>query len=167
MATTNTSPQKAISLLLKDKMAPIVGLCALVVFFLFIYYMLGRIETSEVEWARATYLFNGVEAIAFAAAGYFFGKEVHREQAKNAEKRATDAENRAIDAENKAVGANTKGKVLAEVIAAKAKAHLPKAERAETTYRTARPSAKKADVTSELTQADFKELKELAERLFQ
>jgi hypothetical protein len=52
-------------------------------------------EPSDLAWSRRMYVFSAVEAIAFAAVGWLFGKEVHREQAHAAEKRAADAESRA------------------------------------------------------------------------
>lgn len=60
-------------------------------------------------WLRIVYAGGGIEAIAFAAAGYLFGKEVHREQADKAEDRAAKAETAASD-----------GKTLAAAVLAKA-----------------------------------------------
>jgi len=137
----------------KDILAPIVAFLALVGFALFIHYMLGLTRAQETEWTRAVYLFTGVEAIAFAAAGFFFGREVQRVRAEKAEKRAEDAEKHAIDAEREVA----KGRSLSEAIKAKAAGQLKRAE----PYR-----ALGGDKTIELTQADINELADLASRLF-
>ncbi len=90
-----------------------VAIAALVAFFFFVRYLLGRVATAEeLEWTRAVYLFSGVEAIVFAATGFLFGKEVHRKQAEKAEK----AEARANNAETESVENKTKLKVLSDSI---------------------------------------------------
>jgi len=70
----------------------IVALAAIALFSLMIWKMLGLIGAEEPNWSRAVYLLTGVEAIAFAAAGFLFGKEVHRQQAEKAVERADKAE---------------------------------------------------------------------------
>jgi len=45
---------------------------------------------------------TGVEAIAFAAAGFLFGREVHRGAAEASKERAKEAESRADTAEERA-----------------------------------------------------------------
>jgi hypothetical protein len=57
---------------------------------------------DERHWTRATYLFGSVEAIAFAAAGFLFGREVHRQQAAKAEQRAAEAERNTKEASSRA-----------------------------------------------------------------
>ena len=68
-----------------------------------------------------------MEAIAFAAAGYFFGREVNRQRAERAEEEAVQAGQKtqqarldAVEAEKRATEAETKGKTLKAVIAAEA-----------------------------------------------
>jgi hypothetical protein len=80
-------------------------------------------------WTRAAYLLGGVEAIAFAAAGYFFGREVNRQRAESAEEQADQAgqqaeqaRSAALEAEKRATEAETKGKSLKAAIAAEASA---------------------------------------------
>ena len=64
-------------------------------------------------------LYGAVEALAFTAAGFLFGKEVHREQAQNAEKRA-DAKTAEAQAANKdAAEATARGRDLRDAIRAK------------------------------------------------
>lgn len=62
---------------------------------------------------------TGYEAIAFAAAGYIFGKEVHRQQAENAGERADKAQGEAKEA-------TAKGLKLAEAVKARASKQLGK-----------------------------------------
>jgi type VI protein secretion system component VasK len=64
-----------------------VGVVVLIAFGAFVTYLIRQVAASEQAWSRMVYLYGGVEAIAFAAAGYFFGREVHRERADNAEKK--------------------------------------------------------------------------------
>ena len=78
--------------------------------------------TDDKIWTRSAYLLTGYEAIAFAAAGYIFGKEVHRQQAENAENRAEKSQCEASEAQNSATEALTKGYRLTEAIKARATA---------------------------------------------
>jgi len=68
-------------------------------------------EQSETSWSRALYLYRGVEALAFAAAGFLFGREVQR-------RRADEAEGRATHAQEAALSATARGEALAEAIRA-------------------------------------------------
>lgn len=142
---------------LKDTLAPFVAIAALLAFAWFVIYMLGLTKVQEPEWTRTVYLFTGVEAIAFAAAGFLFGREVHRKQAKNAENRAFAAEKHAVDAQIRASEAETRGKAMAEAIKVKVKGYRSKV----TPY-----SALGVDKAVEATQTDFNELVDLAKRLF-
>lgn len=87
---------------------------------LFIFYMLRHISAQEIEWTRAIYLLTGVEAVAFAAAGYLFGKDVNRVRAENAEEEVDKCREIASNAQKIAVEAETKGKSLALLIITKA-----------------------------------------------
>lgn len=78
----------------------------LIAFAVVLGYMIHIAGSADDKlWTRSTYLFGSIEAIAFAAAGFIFGKEVHRQQAANAEKRANVAEEKASAATQKAAGA--------------------------------------------------------------
>ena len=48
-------------------------------------------NVGDDHWVRLIFLFSSVEAIAFAAVGFIFGKEVNRTRADNAEKEAQKA----------------------------------------------------------------------------
>jgi hypothetical protein len=90
----------------KDWFANIIAIVALGAFLLFTWTLYKRVDAAtELNWGRSLYLLGGVEAIAFAAAGYIFGKEVHRQRADQAVKDAdiakkakakTDTENREL-----------------------------------------------------------------------
>ncbi len=63
----------------------------LVAFAVLVIGMFQKLTAAENEWTRAIYLYTGVEAIVFAAAGFLFGREVNRQRAESAEKTATVA----------------------------------------------------------------------------
>jgi len=84
---------------LKDVLAVIVGAVAIIAFGLFAYYLLQNVAAEPLQWERMVFVFGGVEAIAFSAVGYFFGREVHRERADRAESRVDEAQGRARAAE--------------------------------------------------------------------
>src|SRR4051794_34020303 len=75
---------------IKNVVALAVAVLALVATALLIVFLLGKV--GDENWERYVYLLSGVEAIAFAATGWLFGKEVHREQAQTAEAGRKDAE---------------------------------------------------------------------------
>jgi len=78
-----------------------VGIIVVAAFGGVVVHMFMWIGVTETQWARMVYLFGGVEAIAFAATGFVFGKEVHREQVQHAEARAGNAETRASNSERR------------------------------------------------------------------
>ncbi|HEY9423104.1 MAG TPA: hypothetical protein VIW92_16950 [Thermoanaerobaculia bacterium] len=88
----------------RDPVSAAVACVALAGFGAFIIYMLSLLDLREPQWSRVLYLLNGVEAIAFAAAGYLFGREVNRGRAENAEVRAKQAEDKAKEKEQDANG---------------------------------------------------------------
>jgi hypothetical protein len=78
----------------------------------FIQYLLQNATKGETVWQRYTYLLSGVEAVAFAAAGYLFGKDVHRGTAQQAEQRAEEAKGTANEATQRA---NREGERVSQV----------------------------------------------------
>ncbi len=149
----------------KDILASALGVLALFGFAIFVAFLLWQAAgAQELTWSRFVYIFSGVEAIAFAAAGYFFGREVHRERADKAETalaktqaQAESAQGQAnvLASENKSLQA--KGEMLAESIRAKAIGHQARAG----VY-----SALGASSSAPLTQADYEELVQLANKAF-
>jgi hypothetical protein len=105
--------------------ATILSLLALLGYGIFTVYLLGQTSMTDVVWTRTAYVFNGVETIAFAAAGFLFGSEVHRKQAENAEQRADVAGKQVTDAVRQAADVGAKGSSLAAAIRAKQKGLKP------------------------------------------
>jgi hypothetical protein len=97
----NESPAEKPVTRFRDFAAAAVACVALTAFGAFVIALLLMLDREEVSWTRAVYLLNGVEAIAFAAAGYLFGREVNRGRAQNAEALAQTERNRATQAEAK------------------------------------------------------------------
>jgi hypothetical protein len=80
-------------------------------------------STSETVWNRRVYAYGAVEAIAFTAVGWLFGREVNRKAAENATKQADAASKEAAsarsEASNRAVDAaaeGAKGRALAAAV---------------------------------------------------
>lgn len=94
---------------LKDVVAVVIACLALLGFGVFVLALFFMLDRTELSWARATFLFTGVEALAFAGAGYLFGREVNRGRAENAEGHAESEAKRANKAE-------AQGEALAEEI---------------------------------------------------
>jgi len=98
----------------------VIAIAILSGFALLLYHMYQIAPTQEEAlWNRSMTLFGSVEAIAFTAAGYLFGKEVHREQAQQAEKRAEEKTAEATAATAAAAEAKAKGQSLRRAIEAK------------------------------------------------
>jgi hypothetical protein len=105
---------------LKTNVALIVSLFVIVAATLLIGFMILDVDALDETWKRYTYLLTGVEAIVFAAVGWLFGKEVHREQAENAEQKRGEAEDHARQASERAASEAEKGRGLARAVIAAA-----------------------------------------------
>ncbi len=92
----------------------VLGFAALIIL---IATLLSNAAMNAAQWERYTYLLAGVETITFTAIGWLFGKEVHREQAQQAEMRANDTQ----DAMNTVAAENTRGRMVAKAVMAHAK----------------------------------------------
>jgi hypothetical protein len=86
----------------------------------FVAFLLNEVAVSEVTWGRYVYLLSGFEAIVFAAVGWMFGKEVHRERAEKAEEKGTEAVQKQVAAVTEAATEKQKGLGLAQAIIAHA-----------------------------------------------
>lgn len=147
----------------------IVAFLVLGTFVYFAIRMMGLTEAEEMEWARYVYVFGGIEAIAFAAAGFLFGKEVHRVQAESAEKRADDAQKQAQAADGRAANAEslaTNSRVFSDAIAAKEKVNKARMVRAAGTGRAKMRAAQSPISGVDLAEEDLAELYLLAKKLF-
>jgi hypothetical protein len=98
----------------KDVLAPIIGILILLAFAVFVGYLLVNLDISEREWTRAIFLLAGVEAVAFAAAGYFFGSQVQRGRVEEAKQEAQAAGQVKDAAQETARAERRASKVLAE-----------------------------------------------------
>ncbi len=138
----------------------IVALAAIALFSLMIWKMLGLIGAEEPNWSRAVYLLTGVEAIAFAAAGFLFGKEVHRQQAEKAVERADKAE-ATLDECRKQAQESEKYHCQAQDLA---RAVISKAKTIAT--RTKEYTVLEAGTIAKIIDSEFDELVTLVYRLF-
>jgi hypothetical protein len=102
---------------MKDKAAVWVGLAAIVGMGVLVTVLFPRAaDATEKEWSRLVYLLGGVEAIAFAAAGYFFGREVNRARAERAEEDVRVSRDDSRRAEDRASRAEKHGQSLADLV---------------------------------------------------
>jgi Na+-transporting methylmalonyl-CoA/oxaloacetate decarboxylase gamma subunit len=76
----------------------LLGVGAVIAFGILVVYLTKLVSADQTQWDRLVYLYGGVEAIALAAVGYFFGKEVNRERAEKAEDKASKSDNAATKA---------------------------------------------------------------------
>src|SRR4051812_10587175 len=61
----------------------------------FIVFMVRNISVEQSEWDRLVYIYTGVEAIVFGAAGLLFGTQIQRAATNAAVSRAEAVEERA------------------------------------------------------------------------
>lgn len=99
----------------------------IIAFVVLFVVMVESIGTTEVRWARLTYLFGSAEAVVFAAVGWVFGREVNRQRAENAEAEANANASREREAHGRAVSAEERGAALAGAL----RAQSPTARRKE------------------------------------
>ena len=90
----------------RDSLAAVVAVCGLLVFLILVILMFAQRGGSETAWDRLVYLLTGVEAVAFAGAGWVFGKEVHRGEVARAENQVKTEKQRADQAQEDARDAN-------------------------------------------------------------
>jgi len=100
----------------RDSLAAVVAVCFLLAFLVLVILMFTQRGGSETAWSRLVYLLTGVEAVAFAGAGWVFGKEVHRAQAQHAEARASQAETDARQASKDAETERLRGVRMAQAV---------------------------------------------------
>lgn len=132
---------------LRDYLAPLVAISALAGFAVLTNYML-KITTTDNEnhWNRTLYIFSGVEAIAFGAAGFFFGSEVQRRTVEKAEGKVQELQNEASN-----------GKALAAVV---------KSLSPSTPQATASGLSDQDAAAISIQQAQIQQIKELAEKIY-
>ena len=118
---------------------------------------------NDRQWDRLIYLFGGLEAVVFAAAGALFGTSVQRGNLADARKDASQARQEAETARTQSqlnVADAEKGRVLAEACRAAGQATQAPSER-----RGAR-EMDQFEAASPATNPEFLTLVTLADRLF-
>lgn len=100
----------------------VVAAVALCAFFISLLLLWGKADdaNNETAWARWTFLLGGIEAVAFAATGWIFGREVNRAAVAQSQKQANEAQAEAKAQRERAVEAVTSGRRLRDSIIAKA-----------------------------------------------
>jgi hypothetical protein len=78
----------------------VTAIVALIVLVVFIVILWGKADDpdNETAWARWTFLLAGIEAIAFAGAGFMFGREVNRATAEQVTQAQQAAQENAAEA---------------------------------------------------------------------
>ncbi len=96
-----------------DAFRAVFAVIVVAAFITFGVFLVINADTGDsTEWERWVYVFGAAEAIAFAAVGWMFGKEVNRQRAESAEATAEQAQEEALKEHGK--GAKLAGMVLAE-----------------------------------------------------
>lgn len=101
---------------------PSVSAALILVFFavlLLRMFDLAATVSDDKQWGRLLFLYNGLEALAFAAAGVLLGERVQRSRALAAEKRADTSDAKADDAQQDAAQAKANGKALKKAVESK------------------------------------------------
>jgi hypothetical protein len=94
----------------------IIAILLLVAYGIFMIYLLKVIETKEPTWSRMMMLFTSLEALAFTAAGYIFGREVHKKRAEIAESDKDKAQKETDEAKKEKQIERDKGLSLASML---------------------------------------------------
>lgn len=144
--------------------APVMAVVVVLFLLGITYSLLGKLDLPDSEWTRAVYLLSGIEAVAFAGAGFLFGKEVNRARAENAEENAEEAKKREVEsneqkkaAENKLNQAKNNIDAFKTVINSKKNANA---------IRNGLEGVGGSKVSPEKLQSDLYELADLADKLF-
>jgi hypothetical protein len=111
---------------LRNRVAVGVAILALVALAVMIWALWGKADdtNNETAWARWTFLLAGVEAIAFAGAGFLFGREVNRAAVQTAQSQAAEANENALQQAERAGSATAAGRTVRNAIEAKARVAL-------------------------------------------
>ena len=114
--TTPNADEKRADSRYREVATVMLGIVLILFFVAFVVYMLGNLAIVETAWTRAMFLFGGVEAVAFAAAGYFFGTQVQRGKVQEAKAESEAATKVAKRADQVAEAERTTSTVLSEGI---------------------------------------------------
>lgn len=142
-------------------MQRIVGVIVLLLFGWFTIFMIQKRAEADPQWSHLVYVYGSVEAIAFAAAGFLFGREVNRQRAETAEQSATQARQEATNARVDAAKQEKAGQALAALIAQKLAAAPAKANAF-----TALDDTGRARTLHTVVQSDLQEINAFAQTMF-
>jgi len=98
----------------------VVAAVALSAFFISLLVLGEGRRREQRDGVGAMDLFGGIEAVAFAATGWIFGREVNRAAVAQSQKQAKEAQDEAKAQRERAVEAVTSGKRMRDSIIAKA-----------------------------------------------
>jgi hypothetical protein len=135
----------------------ITGILVLIGFGGFTFFMVVSRAEGEPQWSHLVYVYGGIEAIAFAAAGFLWGREVNRQRAETAEQTATLATHQAQQAQVRAAQQEQRGRAVAALVAQKVGSAAAKAATFGSLGLAAVHTA---------TQADLQEIDEFARTMF-
>jgi len=143
-----------------DPVGKFIAAAVLVFFAILVGYMLYIVNfkdgLTDLNWARSLYIFSGIEAVAFAAAGYLFGREVNRRRAETAEEKADEEGKIADQAIADATEAQSNGRSLVSMI------ELKKQKLQAVSQKSSKASAE----TFKSSDSDMDELLRMGEELF-
>jgi hypothetical protein len=97
---------------LKEYFGVVVTAVAVIGYGVFVFAMFTQVSAVDPAWSRQVMLMTGVEAIAFAAIGWLFGKEVSRAQIDA----GAAAQRTAQQKTDEAARADQRGRDLAEAV---------------------------------------------------
>lgn len=111
-------------------------------------------EVTDATWARYTNLYSGLEALAYAAAGFLFGREVNRQRADRAEEDAAKSQQVANEAQSVAATSTANGRALAAAL------------RSPGSLGSFHPEAGGAEAATAVAPAQLAALRQIADELF-
>lgn len=103
-----------------------IALVILVAYGFIMKQLFGQTAIDELEWTRSIWLFSSLEAAAFGALGYIFGREITKTVVQSVESDRDRAQEEAEQAETEKQDEREKGRILA-ALAKSALAQSPEA----------------------------------------
>jgi hypothetical protein len=99
-------------------LSAVVAVILLVAYISALVVLWGGTGTAAEEWARRISILGGIEALAFAAAGWIFGRDVSRQTIEQANTRVNDANTNASEEKQRAEMAKSDAIAAATELAA-------------------------------------------------
>jgi uncharacterized membrane protein YbhN (UPF0104 family) len=101
---------------IKKVAALVLAIVLVVVYLVLVGFAWGKTGEEAESWARRIVLLGGIEALAFAAAGWLWGKEVSRQTIEQANARANEANDGRSEAEAQATTAKADAVAAAQAL---------------------------------------------------